>query len=63
MADSKRDYERGYHDAREGKDNKGAGIASSSGLGALLPGRGEGDNAGYQKGYREGKEDREHNKK
>lgn len=58
MSDDKRNYERGYHDAREGKENKG-----SFGLGAILPGKSDADSAEYQKGYREGKEDKERNKK
>ena len=60
MSDSKRDYERGYHDAREGKENKGSvGLRA---FGAILPGKNSADSADYQKGYHEGKEDRERNK-
>ncbi len=53
MSDSKHNYEHGYHDAREGKENKG-----SFGLGAILPGKSPADSKEYQEGYRDGKKDK-----
>lgn len=57
MADSRREYERGYHDGREGKSFQTPGVMEIL-AGALVPGIDPvGNQEDYSKGYKDGKED------
>lgn len=58
MADSRREYERGYHDGREGKSYND-GFDAGTALTTLGMAGGPRENAkDYGQGYKDGKEDR-----
>lgn len=58
MADSKHEYEKGYHDGREGKSFQTPGALEVA-VGAVVPGVDPvGNREDYGKGYKDGKEDR-----